>query len=234
MTNAHRRRRLSVLIAALSVAAGFIFYQISQPAPIPQPAILAPQDTSQPLAKNILATLDIKGRAPKTGYSRDQFGQGWAAWQNCDTRQRILARDLTEVKFNNDGCTILSGALNDPYTGKIIDFRRGSSTSADVQIDHVVALSDAWQKGAQNLTAVEREKLANDDLELLAVDGLANQQKGAGDAATWLPANKSFHCQYVARQIAIKQKYHLWVTDSEHNVMDDILSSCPDQRLPSP
>jgi hypothetical protein len=144
-----------------------------------------------------------------------------------------LNRDLVDVVLN-DKCQVVSGTLNDPYTGKTISFIRGSSTSADIQIDHVVALSDAWQKGAQQMTHDQRVILANDPLELLAADGSANQQKEDGDAATWLPSNKTFRCQYVARQIAVKQKYSLWVTQAEHDAISDILSKCPDQLLPSP
>ncbi len=148
-------------------------------------------------------------------------------------REIILNRDLLDVKIN-DKCQVVSGILNDPYTGKTIYFVRGNTTSGEVQIDHVVALSDAWQKGAQQFTLEERIQLANDPLELLAVDGAINQQKGDGDAATWLPPNKSFRCQYVSRQIAVKQKYGLWVTQAEHDAMSAILNKCPDQLLPSP
>jgi hypothetical protein len=191
-------------------------------------------NSDQPLALESLKNLAIKGRAPKTGYARDQFGSGWAKWQKCDTRQRILARDLTDIKFAEDGCTVLYGVLNDPYTGQVIEFKRGIDTSGTVQIDHVVALSDAWQKGAQSLDAATRENLANDDLELLAVEGKANMEKSDGDAATWLPKNKGFRCQYVARQIAVKIKYSLWVTAAEHDAMARILNGCPEQRLPAP
>lgn len=187
-------------------------------------------------ASEALKTLEIKGRAPKTGYTRTQFGDGWAKIGDCDTRNRILARDMTSIVYvpalDLTVCKVASGTLNDPYTGKIIQFVRGETTSDDVQIDHVVALSDAWQKGAQLLTPEERVKLANDPLELLAVDGNANQQKSDGDAATWLPANKSYRCSYVARQIAVKKKYRLWVTRSEYDAMASILNSCPQQTLP--
>jgi len=188
----------------------------------------------QPLALEVLKQLEIKDRAPKTGYSRSEFGNGWAKWQKCDTRQRILARDLTNIKLANDGCTVLSGTLNDPYTGKVIQFKRGVGTSSAVQIDHVVALSDAWQKGAQLLDADTREALANDDLELLAVDGQSNMQKSDSDAAAWLPKNIAFRCQYIARQIAVKVKYFLWVTQTEYDAIVRILRSCPEQRLPAP
>jgi hypothetical protein len=175
--------------------------------------------------KGDLATLPVKGRAPKTGYTRAQFGDGWGTSLGCDTRNMILERDLMNV-VREQNCRVISGILHDPYTGKDIPFTRGESTSADVQIDHVVALSDAWQTGAQQLPYERRVALANDPLNLLAVDGPSNENKSDGDAATWLPPNKSFRCQYVKRQIAIKHKYELWVTPAEQTAMAAILQKC--------
>ena len=183
-------------------------------------------------AADALNKLAVKGRAPKTGYTRAQFGDGWRVTGLCDTRNIILHRDLTNPAVD-DQCHVTRGLLHDPYTGKDITFARGASSSAAIQIDHVVALSDAWQKGAQQLSPAERENLANDPLELLAVDGPANQQKGDGDAATWLPSNKPFRCQYVARQIAVKSKYSLWVTQAEKDAMLGVLATCPGQTLPT-
>jgi hypothetical protein len=177
-----------------------------------------------------LQTLVVKGRAPKTGYERTQFGNGWADYQGCDMRNVILFRDLTETTID-ERCRVLTGELVDPYTDTTISFSRTESDR--VQIDHVIALSDAWQKGAQQLTKEQRIQLANDPLELLAVDGPANLQKGDSDAATWLPDNKEFRCSYVARQIAIKQKYSLWVTQSEKDAMTKVLVGCPGQKLPT-
>src|SRR5690606_28202461 len=128
-------------------------------------------------------------------------------------------------------CRVLAGVLADPYTAQSISFVRGQGTSELVQIDHVVALSDAWQKGAQQLSADQRATLANDPLNLLAVDGASNAQKSDGDAATWLPKNKSFRCEYVARQIAVKATYGLWVTQAEHDAIDRVLSACPDEPV---
>ncbi|HEX5872666.1 MAG TPA: DUF1524 domain-containing protein, partial [Longimicrobium sp.] len=185
----------------------------------------------------VLATIPVKGRAPKTGYSRDQFGQAWAdADRNgCDTRNDMLRRDLTDLalKPGTRDCVVLSGILNDPYTATLINFLRGTSTSPDVQIDHVVALSDAWQKGAQQLTEAQRLSFANDPLNLLAVDGPTNQQKSDGDAATWLPPNKSYRCDYVARQISVKSSYGLWVTRAEHDAMARVLAECRDTATPA-
>ena len=180
-------------------------------------------------ALRILNTLPVKGRAPKTGYSRAQFGDAWSDIDHngCDTRNDILNRDLTAKQHKNSrGCVVISGILNDPYTGKVINFMRGKDTSEQVQIDHVVALSDAWQSGAQEISAQERLQLANDPENLLAVDGPANQQKSDSDAATWLPANASFRCPYVARQIRVKAKYHLWVKPTEKEAMINVLTPC--------
>lgn len=184
-------------------------------------------------AGEVLKTLDIKGRAPKTGYTRAAFSDGWDTVGTCDVRNVILARDITNVTFVPPTCKVASGKLFDPYTATTIEFKRGPDTSDDIQIDHVVALSDAWQKGAQQLDYITRHSLANDPLELLAVDGNANQQKSDSDAATWLPANKSYRCSYVARQIAVKKKYSLWVTRSEYDAMAKILATCPEQKLPT-
>lgn len=186
-----------------------------------------------------LATLRVKGRAPTTGYSRAQFGVAWTdntadigGHNGCDTRNDILRRDLTDVSYRRGRCLIVSGTLADPYTARTIHFVRGQTTSSAVQIDHVVALADAWQKGAQQWGSARRTALANDPLNLLAVDGPSNESKGAGDAATWLPPNKSFRCAYVARQVAVKARYDLWITRAEHDAIDRVLARCPAQTVP--
>lgn len=235
-----RKRRVFVLLVSLVMLGVWVI--ASQTAYMPSGASEtadtpdATVDTSEPesrsLAMAVLETLEVKGRAAKTGYTRTQFGNGWLNTGGCDTRNRILARDMSDAKISDD-CKVLSGTLHDPYTGTSILFNRGATTSALVQIDHVVALSNAWQTGAQGLSLEKRAELANDPLELLAVDGEANQKKGDGDAATWLPANKAFRCQYVARQIAVKQKYGLWVTPPEKQAMQGVLSKCPEQALPA-
>jgi hypothetical protein len=188
------------------------------------------------LAAAVLETLPVKGRAPKTGYSRDQFGQTWADVNRngCDTRNDILKRDLISITYKpkTRDCVVLTGVLEDKYSGETINFVRGNISSMDVQIDHVVALSNAWQTGAFKLTKIERTALANDPLNLFAVKGRLNSQKSDGDAATWLPPLKSFRCAYVAQQIAVKAKYSLWVTAPEKSAMVGILAKCPSQELP--
>lgn len=187
-------------------------------------------------ALKVIEAQVTKGRAAKTGYTRAQFGQTWADVDRngCDTRNDILKRDLSGEIFKEKTreCVVLSGTLRDPYSGETIDFVRGNVSSMEVQIDHVVALSNAWQTGAFKLALKERTAFANDPLNLLAVKGRLNSQKGDGDAATWLPPLKSYRCDYVARQIAVKLKYKLWFTAPEKEAMIRILKNCPGQLLP--
>lgn len=191
-------------------------------------------------ALSALAELPVKAAASSSGYSRDQFGTAWTDNQDapgghngCDTRDDVLRRDLTNQRLDTDGCTVESGHLDDPYIGKSIDFTRGVGTSSAVQIDHMVALSDAWQTGAQNLTKTLRTELANDPLNLWAVDGPTNDSKGDGDAAEWLPPETSNDCIYVARQVAVKLSYELWVTQAEHDAIADVLDGCSSLPLPT-
>jgi cell division protein FtsN len=182
-------------------------------------------------ALDLLATLPVKGKAPSTGYARTtDFGTAWldVDHNGCDTRNDILARDLSGVVLQGS-CRVLSGTLADKYTGDPIDFTRGDKTSALVQIDHMVALENAWITGAQQLTRAQRISLANDPLNLIAVDARSNEQKSSGDAATWLPASKEFRCEYVARQISVKATYGLWVTQAEHDAMARVLGNCSGQ-----
>ncbi|UGY94986.1 HNH endonuclease family protein [Streptomyces gobiensis] len=191
----------------------------------------APAGSGQAMAA--LDELTVKGRAPKTGYDRKKFGSPWADTDgnSCNTRDDILQRDLDDVKLRDDDCTADSGTLtDDPYTGTSIPYEKGRSK---IDIEHIVALGDAWQKGAHRWDPAKRIALANDPLNLLAVEASANRQKGDADAATWLPSNTSFRCEYIALQIAVKQKYELWVTAAEKRAMSRVLTTCPAQQLPT-
>lgn len=178
-------------------------------------------------AIDVLAELEVKGRAPKTGYAREQFYDGWPTVDGCNLRQRILKREMGDTAVL-DGCDVVAGEFDEPYTGEHVVLEDKAAV-AKIQIDHVVALSDAWQKGAQYMSYEIRNQIATDPLNLLAVDGTANQQKSDGDAATWLPKNKKFRCQYVARQVSVKYKYHLWVTAAEKEAILRILTNCPNE-----
>lgn len=184
-----------------------------------------------------VSLLSVKGRAPKAGYDRAAFGGVWSDvdGNGCDTRNDILRRDLKDVTVTagTDGCRVLSGSAVSPYSGQVITLTEAQGRAATIEVDHVVALVDAWQKGAQDLSLNARTALANDPLNLLVVDGATNAAKGGGDAATWLPPLKPARCGYVARQIAVKLKYHLWMAPAERDAVVRILASCPTERLPN-
>jgi hypothetical protein len=211
---------LVTLLLALGVASGSCASGAAPPSPD---------------AASVLGQLPVKGRAPKTGYRRDAFGPAWADVDHngCDTRNDVLDRDLTDKQWRagTHGCVVVAGTLADPYTAASIVFRKADASA--VQIDHVVALSNAWQTGAFAWSEARRRQLANDPLELLAVDGPTNERKGDGDAATWLPPSRGYRCDYVARQVAVKAKWDLWVTPVEHDAMARVLSGCPDQPVPA-
>ena len=186
-------------------------------------------ESSDKLAVDYLEKLAVKGRAPKTGYSREEFYNSWPTIDGCSLRQKIIKRELGDsaVISSEDNCTVISGEYDEPYTGSHLIFYQKSDISSGIQIDHVVALSDAWQKGAQKLSKDERYSFATDPLNLLAVDAKTNMAKSDGDASTWLPANKKFRCAYIARQISVKYKYSLWISKAEKEIMSSVLKSCP-------
>jgi len=197
--------------------------------------LLSPSNTqAAPIdALAALNNLEVKGRAAKTGYARSQFPHWSDPDRNgCDARNDTLKRDLTNItyKVGTRDCKVIAGQLLDPFSGKVITF---STTKVVIDIDHVVALSNAWQTGAAYFDKNKRTQIANDPLNLLAVDSKLNRQKGDGDAATWLPPSKAFRCEYVARQVAVKAKYGLWVTKPEKVAIDKILSTCVGQKLPA-
>lgn len=197
-------------------------------------SLLSPTNTQAATdALTVLNNLEVKGRAPKTGYARSQFPHWSDPDRNgCDARNDILKRDLTNItyKAGTRDCKVIAGQLLDPFSGKVITF---SADKVVVDIDHVVALSNAWQTGAAYFDKNKRSQIANDPLNLLAVDAKLNRKKGDGDAATWLPPYKAFRCEYVARQVAVKAKYGLWVTQPEKAAIGKILSTCVGQKLPA-
>ena len=231
-----KKRRFIVVIATLALVVVWLvvnpasyeseFTQaVNDGADFAAEAVSEP-DPNAPLAVDVLNKLEVKGRAPKTGYDREQFYSGWPTVDGCSLRQRIIKREFGNSAVLEE-CNVVAGEYDEPYTGEHLKFTERSQISSGIQIDHVVALSDAWQKGAQNLSAEARYAVATDPLNLLAVDTAANKKKSDGDAATWLPPNKKFRCQYVARQVSVKYKYALWVTEAEKNAISKVLENCP-------
>ncbi|MFC4613308.1 HNH endonuclease family protein [Cellulomonas algicola] len=221
-----RARRTSVGVLVLCVALGTgipAWTQARSSARYP----VHPDDLT--VARAALAALDVRGPPPTDPYDRDAFGQAWADVDRngCDTRNDVLRRDLTDVvtKPGTRDCLVLSGTLDDPYTGRPVAFVRGTA-SGDVQIDHVVALGDAWAAGAAGWTDTARTAFANDPANLLAVDGGTNQDKGAADASQWLPPNTGYRCAYAVRQVLVKSAYDLSVTRDERRALAHALGGC--------
>ncbi len=231
-----RIRRIIVSIIALCGVGTYIYlnpasYEDSRPTF--DASEMSLKDTQEQadsfLAADVLEDLAVKEKNTSEKYYRKLFYDSWGRTSSgCTTREAILARDLTDVEMKD--CKVQNGTLSDPYTGQTINFVRGQDTSSDVQIDHVVALSNAWSTGAYQLSEELRYEISQDPLNLLAVDGPANQEKSDQDASEWLPSNQAFQCQYVARQISVKYKYQLWVTPAEKATMKNVLQNCPEEK----
>lgn len=168
-----------------------------------------------------LGALPVKGRAPATGYARAEFPH-WTRAGGCDTADAAISKAATGV-ITLDGCDVQHALINDRYGDQIVEYTKGVRS---VQVDHVVSLKNAWVTGAQKLTREQRRALANDQQNLIATSAKLNQQKGASDAASWLPPNKKYRCEYITRQITIKARYGLWVTPPEKVAMENVLKKC--------
>jgi uncharacterized protein DUF1524 len=180
-----------------------------------------------------LVRLPVKGWDRRSDFTRNRFGEAWSddvgvelGHNGCNTRDDVLARDLTGVAIRPGTCFVARGTLHDPYRGDTIAFVRGPATSEAVQIDHVVSLADAWYKGARDWDDKRRRDFANDPRNLLAVSAKGNFDKAFRDAASWLPPNVGFRCQFVARQVEVKTAYGLWVSDKEARAMAEVLAGC--------
>ena len=208
------------------------------PEPTPSPSVETPSPPSSVKISPAYAaaqTLVVRGRAASTNYSRDAFGSAWkdVDRNGCDTRNDILQRDFTTVvlKSGTGNCKVIGGTWTDPYSNESYTFTKAPSGA---QIDHVVSLKNAWQMGADLWTDQMRVEYANDPLNLQVTIASLNQQKSDSNAASWLPPHKPGRCSFIARQVAVKAKWKLYVTESEKEVFLSILSKseCAAVTLP--
>lgn len=181
-------------------------------------------------ARRFIRRVQTALRGPATGYSRSEFGSAWTdsavnipwAGNGCDTRNDILRRDLTGVRFRSgDSCIVEEGRLRNPYLGTTIVFSK--SDAAAVPIDHVFPLSLAWQMGAREWSEERRVQIANDPLNLIAADRSSNSSKGDSGPAEWLPPASGIRCAYSVRFAQVARKYELPVTPDDKSTM---LSQC--------
>ena len=251
MAKVSRRRRRRVLAIALAVVvvaavAGLLLWQeragqtasgsptwrAGDPTSSAAPPSASPESRFD-ISRRQLAALQVRGWDRTSDFQRYQFGEAWSDDVNvefghngCNTRDDILKRDLQNLVVRPFTCFAQSGTLVDPYTGTTINFVRGPQSSNAVEIDHVVSLADAWYKGARAWDPQRRLDFANDPRNLLAVSPQANFDKAFRDAASWLPPNQSFRCDFVARQIDVKTAYGLWLSPKEKKAMADVLAGC--------
>ncbi|KAB8290937.1 HNH endonuclease family protein [Bifidobacterium avesanii] len=226
-------RVLILVVAAViaGVTAGVLLPRVSPGVGEVTGAYTAVGDAATTL--DTLAVVD--NPKPASQYDRDAFGfrKTDDDGDGCDVREAVLKRDMTDVTYTKaGGCKVKTGVLDDPYTGATIHFTRGVKTSTAVQIDHVVALENAWKSGASTWDTARRYQFGNDMYNLLAVDGPANEDKGSASADAWLPENRAYQCPYVARQIGVKAKYGLSVTSEEKRAMKGVLHNCPGEGVP--
>jgi len=184
----------------------------------------------------VAQTLVERGRSASTNYSRDAFGSAWkdVDRNGCDTRNDILARDFSTVIFKagTNECKVVGGTWTDPYSNETYTFTEPPSGA---QIDHVVALKNAWEMGADMWTDEKRTEFANDPLNLVVTVASLNAQKSDSNAASWLPPFKPGRCEFIARVVAVKFKWQLFVTSAEKAAMLNILSKpeCAQTSLPN-
>ncbi|MBT0565420.1 HNH endonuclease family protein [Williamsia sp. CHRR-6] len=188
-------------------------------------------------ARSALVSLPrLPQRVHDRDYDRAAFGAAWtdetdaqAAGNGCDTRNDILERDLSDktyVALSSCGRAVAEGELRSPYTGAWIAFRRGRGSGADVQIDHIVALSYAWDMGASHWSASLRARFANDPANLVAVDGPSNQDKGDSPPSSWMPRATTFACQYAVQFVTVTATYRLSVDAASVAVLQRALRRC--------
>ncbi|GAA1937388.1 HNH endonuclease family protein [Brevibacterium antiquum] len=188
-------------------------------------------------ATALIASLETSKAASMKGYDRiPQYGD-WLTGDDSsdpsfcgDTRNDVLNRDFDDITYvHDDDCQIATGTLADPYTGETIDFTRGPSTSAEVQIEHIVSLGYTYRMGAKDWTQDKREAIANDPANLIAVDGPANQSKSDLGPEDWMPTdsgNPAYDCTFVARYAFVADKYELPVTPADRKAMTSTIKAC--------
>lgn len=162
-------------------------------------------------------------------YDREDFGGRWVDFDGtgCTSRQDVLRRDATEWVDADGDCQPEQLVIQDRFTGSAFV----ALSAADIDIDHVVSIHDAWLTGAQQWEVHDRVAFYQDKLNLVAVEGSVNRSKSNLNAAQWLPPYEAGRCEFAARQVSVKAKWDLGVTDAEQVALADVLATCPGQPL---
>ncbi|MEV6768544.1 HNH endonuclease family protein [Nocardia sp. NPDC051030] len=237
-TPARRRWRkifsTAVVLIAVGAAGMAIYLNRQEPADSPKSAVADPTGTVLPdlgQARTDLDRLTVAWNRNWESYERNAFGPGWSGRggepelsDGCTAREDVMKRDLTEIRLaDSNSCMVLGGTLIDPYTGERLPYNRFKAS--DIEIDHVVALGDAWRSGASEWNQEQREKFANDTGNLLAVQKQANQDKGSKTPDQWKPRHE-YWCDYARRWVAVKVRWGLTVQPTEKSALAEMLDTC--------
>ncbi|KAF2743874.1 secreted protein-like protein [Sporormia fimetaria CBS 119925] len=196
---------------------------LAMAAPTPKLEARAPPNIpSTSSAKSLLSGLTVAAQGPQTGYSRDLFPH-WItpSGTSCNTRETVLKRDGTNV-VTDAACASTSGSWYSPFDGATW------SAASDVDIDHMVPLSNAWKSGAANWSASKRQQFANDltNPQLIAVTDDVNQAKGDKGPEAWKPPRTAYYCTYAKMWVKVKSVYGLTITSSEKSALTSMLNTC--------
>lgn len=210
---------MTSMMSKALVAATFVYPLLVNGIPAPQP--VAPGIPSAATAQNELEELVVAAQGPQTGYSRDKFPHWISQGSGCNTREVVLKRDGTNVVQDND-CAATSGTWVSPYDGKTW------TAASDLDIDHIVPLSNAWKSGASDWTDDDREAFANDltHPQLLAVTDSVNSAKSDKGPEEWKPPLESYYCTYAEMWVKVKSVYNLTITSDEKSALVDMLDTC--------
>ncbi|MFF1259005.1 HNH endonuclease family protein [Streptomyces sp. NPDC058321] len=211
----YARRRAAALGAATAVVSALTL--LNGPAAQAAP----PTPVSGATARTYLSELTVKAEGSSDGYSRDLFPHWITQSGACNTREVVLKRDGTNVS-QDSSCAATSGSWYSEYDGATW------SAAADVDIDHIVPLSEAWKSGASAWTTAQRQGFANDLTrpQLIAVTDNVNQSKGDQDPAKWMPSRAAYKCTYVRMWVQVKHYYNLTVDSAEKSALTSYLSGC--------
>ncbi|KAF2495239.1 hypothetical protein BU16DRAFT_425828, partial [Lophium mytilinum] len=199
------------------LAGSSVVHALPAPAPAPSP----PGVPTKATAKSNLAALTVAAQGSQDGYSRDLFPHWITISGTCNTRETVLKRDGTSV-VTNSACASTSGSWYSPYDGATW------TAASDLDIDHLVPLSNAWKSGAASWTTAQRQAFANDltNPQLLAVTDNVNEAKSDSGPEDWKPPLTSYYCTYAKMWVKVKYVYDLTITSAEKSALTSMLNTC--------
>jgi hypothetical protein len=219
MPSSRRRYRSRVLVPLLTAVLAVSGWVSATPA--------SAASTSGAL-RTLVAGMTVATEV-RTGYARTLFPH-WvdADSDGCNTRFEVLIAEATTAPTIGSSCALTGGRWYSYYDNAYW------TLPADIDIDHMVPLAEAWDSGARSWTTARRQLFANDlgdDRPLAAVTDNVNQSKGDQDPAEWMPPYSSATCRYVNEWVAAKTRWRLTVDTAEKSALTSLAASCPNVTI---